>query len=175
MKALNLTGSETTREKLLALSKEVPGARVGIKIAALLLVLEGQRPGRVTSLLGLNRMTLERCIRAVNQEGPQALVPKAPPGRPSRLTPEAQRRLEEDLSQKPQDFGLPRPGWDGPTLVVHLKEHFGVKMRVRQAERWMHKLGYNLKRASYTYIQARSEDAHKFGKELKKTEDSQAQ
>jgi transposase len=174
MKALNLTGEET-REKLLALAKQVPGARVGMKIAALLLVLEGQRPGRVTSLLGLNHMTLERCIHAVNQEGPQALVPKARPGRPSRLTLDVQQRLEQDLLKKPGEFGLPQPAWDGPTLVVYLKEHLGVKVRVRQAERWMHKLGYNLKRASYTYIQARSEDAHKFGKELKKTEESQAQ
>ena len=172
MKALSLTGQETNREKLLALAKQVPGAKVGIKIAALLLVLEGQQPGRVTSLLGLNYMTLERCIHAVNQEGPQALVPKPRPGRPTRLTLDVQQRLEQDLQKKPQEFGLSRPAWDGPTLVIHLKEHFGVKVRVRQAERWMHKLGYSLKRASYTYIQAHAEDAHEFGEELKKTEES---
>ncbi len=53
MKALSLTGQETDRETLLALTKQVPGARVGMKVAALLLVLEGQRPGYVNSVLGL--------------------------------------------------------------------------------------------------------------------------
>lgn len=169
MKALSLTGQETTREKLLALAKQVPGARVGIKIAALLLVLEGQRPGQVTSLLGLNHMALERCIHAVNREGIQALVPKPRTGRPTRLTLDVRRRLEQNLLESPQEFGLSRPTWDGPTLRTHLKEHLGVRVTIRQAQRWMHKLGYSLKRAGYTYIQARAEDAHKFGVELKKT------
>ncbi len=110
MKALSLTGQETTREKLLTLAKQVPGARVGMKIAALLLVLEGQRPGQVTSLLGLNHMALERCIHAVNRKGPQALEPKPRPGRPTRLTVDVQQRLEQDLQKNPQEFG-PGRGW----------------------------------------------------------------
>lgn len=169
MKALSVAHQEATREKLLALAKQVPGAWIGIKIAALLLVLEGQRPGWVSALFGLSRMTLERWIRAVNQDGNQALMPKLRPGRPARLTPSVQRQLEEDLAKSPQEFGLPRAAWDGPTLVIHLKGHFGVKLKVRQAQKWMHQLGYSLKRASYTYIQARAEDARNFRSELKKT------
>lgn len=175
MKALSLTGPEANRDGLLALVEEVPGAKVGIKVAALLLILEGQRPGQVKRLLGLNHMALERCIHAVNEAGPQALAAKRRSGRPPRLTPYMQQRLEEDLEKSPQALGLPRPAWDGPTLVVHLKERFGVKVEVRQAERWMHKLGYGLKRGSYTYIQAHAEDARKFGEELKKTADAQDQ
>lgn len=171
MKSLSLVQT-INRGNLLAVAKEVPGARVGLKIAALLLVLEGQRPGRITSLFGLNHMALERCIHTVNQEGPLGLVPKQHTGRPTRLTPDAQQRLEKDLRKNPQEFGLSRPGWDGPTLVIHLKEHFGIRVKVRQAERWMHKLGYSLKRASYAYIQAHAEDAHRFEEELKKTEQS---
>ncbi len=174
MKALSLTGQETTRENLLALTKEVPGAKVGIKIAALLLVLEGQRPGQVTHLLGLNHMALERCIHAVNREGVQALVPKSRAGRPSRLTLDVQRQLEQDLQKSPQDFGLSRSTWDGPTLGIHLKEHLGIRVTIRHAQRWMHKLGYRLKRAGYTYIQARAEDARKFEGELKKTQEPSA-
>ena len=162
MRALSLTGQETTRGKLLALAREVPGARVGLKIAALLLVLDGRRPGQVTRLLGLNHVALERCIHAVNSGGPQALVPRPRPGRPSRLAGDLQRQLEQDLQKNPQEFGLSRPAWDGPTVVAHLKEHFGLKVKVRQAQRWLHKLGYGLKRASYAYIQARAEDAREF-------------
>ena len=172
MKALSLTRNEATQEKLLALARQVPGAWIGIKIAALLLVLEGQRPGWVAALFGLSRMTLDRWIHGVNQEGIHALIPKPRPGRPTQLTPTVKQQLEQHLEKRPQEFGLPRAAWDGPTLVVHLKQHFGLKLKVRQAQMWLHRLGYCLKRGSYVYLQARAEDSRNFQRELKKTASS---
>ena len=169
MKALSLMHQEATREKLLALAKQVPGAWIGIKIAALLLVLEGQRPRRVNALLGLNRMNLERWIHGVNQEGVQALIPDPRPGRPTQLTPAVRQKLERDLGKPPREFGLNRASWDGPTLTIHLKKHFGLKLKVRQAQYWLHHLDYSLKRAGYVYLQARAKDARHFRQELKKT------
>ncbi len=175
MKALSLTHQEATREKLLALAKQIPGAWIGIKIAALLLVLEGQRPGWVNALLGLNRMTLERWINGVNQKGILALIPEPRPGRPTQLIPAVKQQLEQDLEKPPREFGLNRGVWDGPTLVVHLKKRFGVKLKVRQAQYWLHRLDYSLKRAGYVYLQARAEDARHFRQELKKTAPPQVQ
>lgn len=169
MKSLSLGDKETSRQALLALAKQVPGAWIGIRIAALLLVLEGQRPGRITALFGLNATTLERWVHRVNKGGSQALIPKRQPGRPPGLSPDLRVRLERELEESPQKFGLARAAWDGPTLVVHLKERFGVKLRVRQAQNWIHRLGYSLKRASYVYIQARKKDARTFRQALKKT------
>ena len=67
MKKLTLEHPEETRQRLLDIAKKVPGAWVGIKIAALLLVLEGQRSGWITGLLGLTRMSLSRWIRGVSR------------------------------------------------------------------------------------------------------------
>jgi transposase len=169
MKALSLVDKEGTRQALLALAKQVPGAWLGIKIAALLLVLEGQRRGRIAALLGLGRTSLERWVHEVNQTGAVSLVPKPHAGRPPSLSPDLQARLKRDLEESPHKFGLPRAAWDGPMLVVHLKERFGVKLEVRQAQNWMHRLGYSLKRASYVYVQARKKDARSFRRALKKT------
>ncbi len=166
MKALSLAHKEATREGLLTLAKQVPGAWTGIKIAALLLVLEGQRPGQINALFGLSRMALERWIRGVNQDGIQAVIPKPRPGRPTQLTPVMKQQLEHHLEKSPQEFGLTRAAWDGLTLVVHLKESFGVKLKVRQAQKWLHRLGYSLKRAGYVYLQAHAEDSHSFKREL---------
>ena len=173
MKTLSLTNKETTRQTLLALAKQVPGAWIGIRISALLLVLEGQRPGWINALFGLNPTTLERWIHQVNQRGSQALLPKPRPGRPTELNSDLQRRLKGDLGESPHKFCLPRTAWDGPTLVVHLKERFGVKLKVRQAQNWMHRMGYSMKRASYVYVQARKKDAHAFRSALKKTSNSE--
>ena len=169
MKALSLTHHEATREKLLGLAKQVSGARVGLKIAALLLVLEGQRPGQVSASLGLSRVTLERWIHDVNCNGVQALAPKPRPGRRTQLTPALREQLQRDLEKPPREFGLQRASWDGPTLVVHLKKNHGVKLRTRQAQNWLHRLGYSLKRAGYVYLQARAKDAADFRERLKKT------
>ena len=153
----------------MALAESVPGAWVGIKIAALLLVLEGQRPGWICDVLGLTRMSLSRWIHGVNSGGVEALKPQPKPGRPSRLDAKLQKALQADLEKSPQEFGLNRVQWDGPTLVTHLKRHFGITLKVRQAQKWMHQLGYRLKRAGYTYLQAQAQDARKFQRALKKT------
>ena len=167
--SLQLTHPDATRAKLFALARATPGARVGLKVAALLLLLEGQRPGWIVEVLGLTRMTLTRWIHGVNATGLAALPPKRQPGRPARLTPAVRQALAQHLEQSPGAFGLPRVQWDGPTLVVHLQRHFGIALKVRQAQLWLHQLGYRLKRASYSYLQARASEARAFQRRLKKT------
>lgn len=167
--SLQLTHPEATRARLVALAREIPGAWIGMKIAALLLVLEGQRPGWITEVLGLTRMSLTRWIHGVNAGGLRTVVPKPRPGRPGRLTPPVRQALATHLEQSPEAFGLPRAQWDGPTLVVHLRRRFGIRLKVRQAQGWLHQLGYRLKRASHSYVQARTTDAQRFHRALKKT------
>jgi len=166
---LNLTHAEAKKERLLAFARTIPGAWVGIKIAALLLVIEGQRPGWISEVLGLTRMSLSRWIHSMNQGGLAALQPQSRSGRPARLTSSIKKELAPHLEKSPVEFGLNRAHWDGPTVVVHLKRRFGLKLTVRQAQRWMHQLGYRLKRASYAYLQAQAEQARRFQRALKKT------
>lgn len=167
--ALRLTHPEASRERLLSLVRQVPGAAVGMKIAALLLIQEGQRPGWIAQVLGMTRQSLNLWMHKVNERGPKALQPVKRPGRPARLTPKVRQQLEDHLERSPSEFGLNRARWDGPTLVVHLKRRFGITLKVRQAQSWMHQLGYRLKRAGYSYLQAKSEEARRFRRALKKT------
>ena len=167
--SLNLVDPAAKRRELLALAEQVPGAWIGMKVAALLLLLEGQRPGWIAEVLGLTRMSLCRWIHSVNQQGVRSLVPQPKPGRPAALKGKVRQELESHLERSPQEFGLNRVRWDGPTMVVHLKRRFGISLKVRQAQIWMHQLGYRMKRASHAYLQARSEDARRFQRALKKT------
>lgn len=170
MKTLTIYQSEAMKKELITLAKEIPGAKIGLKIAALLLMIEGQRPGWISEVLGLTRMTLNRCVRGLNENGPESLKDKPKPGRPTRMTPKVAEQLEKHLEHSPADFGLKRVRWDGPTLANHLQRQFGIKMKVRQAQNLMHELGYRLKRVSYSYVQAKTEDAKLFRRALKKTE-----
>ena len=95
---------EATRERLLALAESTRGAWVGLKIAALLLMIEGQRPGWISEVLGLTRMSLNRWVRAVNAVGVDALKDKSRPGRPALLTAKLSEELENHLGRSPQEF-----------------------------------------------------------------------
>src|SRR5208337_3458399 len=121
---LTLTHREAQKDQLLAFVRTIPGAWVGIKIAALLLVVEGQRPGWISEVLGLTRMSLSRWIHSVNRDGLAALQPQTRSGRPTRLTSGMQKALVSHLEKSPVEFGLNRAHWDGPTVVVHLKRRF---------------------------------------------------
>ncbi len=73
MKALTITNEAVTREALLELAEKIPGAWVGIRIAALLLLLEGWKSSAVASLFGLTRWSVVRWIQGVNERGTVAL------------------------------------------------------------------------------------------------------
>lgn len=156
----------------MAFARKIPGAYIGIKIAALLLILEGQRPGWIIEVLGLTRQSLNQWMHKVNKEGPEALKTKPRSGRPPQLNRKIVSELELQLEKSPEDFGIRRVRWDGPTLSCHLRRSFGIKIKVRQAQYWLHHLGYSLKRAGYSYLKARKEEADRFRKTLKKTERS---
>ena len=83
-------------------------------------------------------------------------------------TVSVERQLEVHLGKPPERYGWARVQWDGPTLAQHLKRHFGVSVRVRQAERWLHRMGYRMKRAGYVYVQAKAADAKRFQRHIKK-------
>jgi transposase len=166
---VELTHPAATREGLSSMVREIRGARVGVKIAALLLSVEGQRPGWICEVLAISRQSLNVWIHQVNEHGLEVLKPKGRPGRPARLTGRIREQVETDLGKSPLEVGLNRAQWDGPTLVRHLSQQFDMKLTVRQAQRWMHQLGYRLKRAGYSYLQASSEEARQFQQTLKKT------
>jgi transposase len=167
--SVELTHPEASREGLASMVREIRGARVGVKIAALLLSVEGQRPAWICEVLSISRQSLNVWIHQVNTQGLEALKPKSRPGRPARLTGRIREQVESDLEKSPLEIGLNRIQWDGPTLARHLSQQFDIKLTVRQAQRWMHQLGYRLKRAGYSYLQASSEEARKFQHALKKT------
>jgi transposase len=169
MRALRIARKDVTRDSLLDLAEEVPGAWLGLRVAMMILFLDGYRPTFLAELFGVSRMTLTRWVHRINRQGPSGLLEKPHPGRPTQLTPRLRRQLSGHLKQSPERYGLPRVVWDGPTLVAHLRQRFGIQLKVREAQNWLHRLGYGLKRATYAYLQAKTEDVKKFRRRIKKT------
>ena len=168
MKALSITRDDVTPEALLRLAMETPGAWLGVKIAVMILVRAGYRPTALTALFGISRTTVTAWIHRVNREGVRGVLERSRPGRPTQLTPRVRQQVDAHLAHSPADYGWNRAQWDGPTLVRHLRQSFGVRLKVRQAQTWLHHLGYRLKQAGYHYVQASTTEARRFRESLKK-------
>ena len=173
MKPLTITNEAVTREALLELAEKIPGAWVGIRIAALLLLLEGWKSSAVASLFGLTRWSVVKWIQGVNERGIVALESKKQVGRPCRLDARIQQALENDLEKSPRALGLKRNRWDGVVVVEYLERVHGVRLKVRQAQRWIRRLGFSLRQPIYRYAQATTEGVEEFRKTVKKTPDDQ--
>jgi hypothetical protein len=106
MKALTITNESVTREALLEMAEKIPGAWIGIRIAALLLLLEGWKSSQIATLFGLTRWSVVRWIQGVNEKGVLAVEAKKQPGRPCRLDEQIQRVLEKDLEKNPRALGM---------------------------------------------------------------------
>lgn len=168
MKALALEHPDLTREKLVELAETLPGAWMGIRIAVFLLLVHGWGPTEICELFGFSRTALWKWVGAANQNGLAAWREQPRPGRTPRLTPEQQQQLELALGQSPERFGFAQTRWDGPLVVSYLKQVLNVKLEVRQAQRWLHRLGFVLLQPTYRYVQAKKRGVAQFGRKLKK-------
>jgi transposase len=169
MKALTLSHQELTREALLRKAEEIPGAWVGIRIAAFLLLLAGWKSTQIADLFGLSRWGAVKLIQKANKEGLEAIEDHHRPGRPSQFDEKVLKDLDEALSKSPQDYGLSRNRWDGVVVVEYLKKFHYIKIQVRHAQRTIKKLGYSLRRPMYQYVQATEDGVAEFHAEVKKT------
>ena len=149
MKSLTITNKSVTREALLEMAKRIPGAWIGIHIAAMLLLFEGLKSTQIAGLFNISRWSMVKWIHRVNEEGLAGIPNKKRHGRPCRLTEKIQKELEEALEKNPMEFGLKRNRWDGIVVVEYLERFHGVHLNVRQAQRWIKRLGFSLQRPIY--------------------------
>jgi len=175
MKALVLNHPSLTRKILLHKADEIPGAWIGIRIAALLLIMSGWKSTQVAELFGLTRWAVVKWIQKANVGGAETVTDRVRSGRPSHFGEDVMKNLDEVLSKTPQDFGLPRAQWDGVVFVEYLKKTYHVEIHVRHAQRLMKKLGYSLRRPMYRFVQAKEDGVEEFRKTLKKSPDGAEQ
>jgi transposase len=168
MKPLAITNTSINREALLQMAEMVPGAWIGFRIAAILLVLHGWKSSQIAELFDVTRWSVVKWIQKVNDQGISGLEEGQRPGRPSRMDEKIRRDLEKALERDPREFGLKRNRWDGIVVVEYLERVHGVKLKVRQAQRWIRRLGFSLRQPIYRYAQATTEGIEEFGRTLKK-------
>lgn len=117
-----------------------PDARFARRLDAILLVCEGYPVPYVSKLFGLNPTTIQRWIHRLNVEGLDGLKDKPGRGRPSRLSAELRDKVRDEVAGTPELFGYTQARWDGKLLSRHLKEQYGVTLKVRQCQNILREL-----------------------------------
>lgn len=169
MKPLSITHTEINRESLLKAAENIPGAWIGIRIAAFLLILSGWKSSQVAELFDLTRWAVVKWINKANQQGLEAINDRPRSGRPSQFDESLKKELEKVLSKSPKDFGIPRVRWDGKVFAEYIDRFHNKKITVRHAQRLIRDLGYSLRQPIYRYVQASKVGVEEFRATLKKT------
>ncbi|MBT9139244.1 MAG: hypothetical protein DDT31_01826 [Syntrophomonadaceae bacterium] len=168
MRALTITNKKVGTGVLLKLAEEIPGAWTGIRIAAMILILEGYKSSFVAGLFGISRWSVVKWIRRINVHGVAGLLEGQRPGRPSSLNVEIRESLKCAVKKNPTDYGINRRRWDGKVVSEYLRKVHGVSIKIRQSQRWLSELGFSLQRPLHKYAQALGDDVKKLKAAVKK-------
>jgi len=79
MKALTISNLSVTKQALLEMAQREPGAWLGIRIAAGLLVMKGWSSSQVAELFDVSRWSAVQWIQRLNQNGVQGLEERPVP------------------------------------------------------------------------------------------------
>ena len=158
-----------TRQALLAQADSIPGAWIGIRIAALLLWLSGWKSPAIAQLFGVSRWAVCQWIGLANAQG---LAQRATPASAGAQAPAQRRRpaavglglarVTEKLRFAPHALGT------GFWSVEYLRRFHHVELKVRQAQRYVRRLGFTLQMPIYRYLQAKQKGVAQFQRAVKK-------
>ena len=117
----------------------------------------------------MSRWAVCQWIGRANAHGLPSVEPQPPPGRKPRLSAAVQQQLDLALQASPEKFGLQRTRWDGVLVVEYLRRFHQIELQVRQAQRYVRRLGFTLQLPGYRYLQAKQKGVEKFQRAVKKT------
>jgi transposase len=164
MKRLEIADREVME---IALQNEIhrsEEARYDHRLHGVLLACRGMSAYEIGELLGHDPTTIQRWIKSFEARGFSGLKDQERQGRPTRLSPEQVRTIDQDLRKSPRDFGYAQNLWDGKLLSHHIAQHGNVVLGVRQCQRLFHQLEFRLRKPRPVIARADGEAQEAFKK-----------
>jgi len=168
MEKLQITRSSPDHDRLIELYKREKDSKLKERYHALFLMYEFRNCTTVAELIKRSRRTIQTWVNRFNEGGLEAIIPNAPPGRPSNLTEEQKESLKADVLTHPRELGHRFSNWEGKSVAYHIKQKFSVDLSVRQAQRLLHELGFTLQRPKYKFPKADPVKQKEFLNDFKK-------
>jgi transposase len=113
------------------------------RLMALAAIADGKNRTEAATIGLMDRQTLRDWVIRFNEHGPDGLINKKTPGRPSKLTAEQKRQLAGIVEEGPANLvpGLIR--WRCIDLVPVVKKRFGVECHAGTINRILRELGFS--------------------------------
>ena len=105
---------------------------------AMALHKEGKTPSEVAEMVGSSESSFFRW-RDKAEKGPEGLASVPHPGKPRRMTPSQERRLEKILLKGAQANGWPTELWTAKRVTVEIRRHFDIQFHPEHVRRIMKK------------------------------------
>jgi transposase len=169
MKKLSITRKTPDHDELVELYKAEKNYRLKERYHALTLMHELKSCYKVAKIMKRLDVTIQSWVKSFNTGGLPALAPNISPGRPSRLSVEQKEELKKDVLTHPRELGYDFSNWEGKHVSEHVKNKFGVLLKVRQCQYLLYELGFTLQRPRYAFPKAIRDDQERFVQEFKKS------
>jgi transposase len=135
-----------TRGSLLQRSIYAEAPRLRERFLALSLIAGGQSVCQVAPQVGRTRQAVSDWVRRFNDGGPEGLgLDTHSPSRP-RLSDKELATLRQVVAKPPRDSGLKVGRWTSKGVAAYIRKQFGQKVHPETARRYVHRLGFVLKR-----------------------------
>jgi len=116
------------------------------RMDALLLIALGRNAYEVAEMYGHSPRSLHDWIKGVKEYGIEYLKDEPKSGRPSKIDEATANKLKQELMLPPNELGYNQTRWDGKLLSEHLREKYGIELKVRRCQELFHELGFSFKR-----------------------------
>ncbi len=110
-------------------------SRYDHRLHGVLLVCQGHPCAAVAAWLGEHPATVQRWVHRFAAGGCGALREGPRAGRPGRLAVAGWAEIAQELRASPRALGYDQDTWDGSLLAQHLRQHYGVRLGLRQCQR----------------------------------------
>lgn len=169
MEKLQITRSSPDYQKLVELYKKEKNSKMKERYHALILMHELRNCTKVSDIIKKSRTTIQKWINTFNIHGIEGIIPRSPPGRPSKLSNQQKELLKIDVLTHPRKLGYEFSNWEGKYISEHVKNKFGVLLKVRQCQYLLHEMGFSLQRPRYAFPKANKNIQEEFIHDFKKS------
>lgn len=145
-KLLKIKNIDAVKDEIKSFFSVNEDARFVRRLDVITLICNDHPINYVAGLFGINPTTVQRWVHRINESGFEGLSDKAGRGRRSQLSDADRWKLKTDIESSPAKFGYKQSRWDGKLLSHHLKQHHGIKLKVRQCQYLFKQLGFSLQR-----------------------------
>lgn len=159
--------SNVSKSDLKKLYKKEKDSKAKLRLLAAILRKEGKSLSEISFSTQKPIMTISDWLRKIETDGLRRIYNIKQTGKPSRLSIEQLKKLENILEESPEKQGIPFKMWTTQLAQYVIKKVFGVMYRIRNVLRIVKKLGFCLKVPRQENMKKNKKAVEEFKKNLK--------